>query len=255
MANKDSTAKTLGVALVLCIVCSIIVSFAAVSLRPLQQENKDVDMKRNILLAAGLYDDSLTVEEQFKEIKTRVIELKSGKFVDVDPATYDQRKASKDPEKSEALDGDLDIAKISRLEKYALVYIVESSDGFEKVILPVRGYGLWSTLYGFIALEKDLNTVAGLGFYQHGETPGLGGEVDNPGWKALWPGKQVYDNGEVKLGLVKGPAVASSPTINYEVDGLSGATLTGKGVTNLVQFWMGQQGYKTFLENFKRGDA
>lgn len=255
MAKKDSFGKTLLVAFLLCIVCSIVVSGAAVSLRPLQQVNKDIDRKRNILLAAGLYQEGLTIEEQFAAIKTKVVDLDSGKYVDVDPATYDQRKAAKDPARSKAL-GEEDLAKISRRENQSLVYIVEVDGEVEKVILPIHGYGLWSTLYGFMALESDLNTVAGLGFYDHGETPGLGGEVDNPRWKATWPGKKVYNpQGDVALGLLKGAVDTSRPEAQYQVDGLSGATLTGRGVSNLVAFWLGENGFKPFLRNFKSGEA
>ena len=179
MASNDSTSKTIIVALALCIVCSVIVSTAAVMLRPAQQANKDLDRKTNILAAAGLLKEGLTVEEQFAGVTTRAVDMATGKFTDsVDLATYDQRKASKDPALSDDL-GDADIAKIGRRAKVSLVYIVQGDSGIDKVILPIKGYGLWSTLYGFVALESDLNTVAGLGFYEHAETPGLGGEVDN----------------------------------------------------------------------------
>lgn len=255
MAKKDSFGKTLLVAFLLCIVCSIVVSGAAVSLRPLQQVNKDIDRKRNILLAAGLYQEGASVDEQFSAIKTKVVDLDTGKYVDVDPSTFDQRKAAKDPARSKDL-GDADIAKISRRENQALVYIVEADGVVDKVILPVHGYGLWSTLYGFMALESDLNTVAGLGFYDHAETPGLGGEVDNPRWKAIWPGKKVYNaQGDVALSLLKGAVDTSRPEAQYQVDGLSGATLTARGVSNLVAFWLGENGFKPFLENFKRDDV
>ena len=257
MANKDSTGKTLLVAFLLCVVCSVVVSAAAVALRPMQLANKDIDRKRNILLAAGLYQDGLSVDEQFAAIRTRLVDLDTGRFVIGDvPENFDQRKAAKDPSQSIALGGDDDIAKISRRENQALVYLVEGADGdLEKVILPIHGYGLWSTLYGFIALDSDLNTVAGLGFYDHGETPGLGGEVDNPRWKAAWPGKQVYRDGAVELALLKGAVDPSHPDVIYQIDGLSGATLTGRGVSNLIAFWLGQKGFQPFLENLKAGKA
>jgi Na+-transporting NADH:ubiquinone oxidoreductase subunit C len=148
------------------------------------------------------------------------------------------------------------MAKISRRENYAVIYLVEGEGGeLDKIILPVHGYGLWSTLYGFVALEADANTVAGLGFYEHAETPGLGGEVDNPRWKALWPGKQVYKDGTVKIGLVKGSVDPAGANADWEIDGLSGATLTARGVTNLVQFWLGEDGFEPFLENLRTGGA
>ena len=257
MSSNDKTSKILLVALSLCLVCSVIVSTAAVLLKPAQEANKSLDKKRNILQAAGMLDPDVSIDEQFASVNTRVVDLRTGKFTDdVDPERYDQRKAAKDPAQSLKLDSDQDMAKISRRENYAVIYLVEGEGGeLEKIILPVHGYGLWSTLYGFVALEADANTVAGLGFYEHAETPGLGGEVDNPRWKALWPGKQVYKDGTVKIGLVKGSVDPAGANADWEIDGLSGATLTARGVTNLVQFWLGEDGFEPFLENLRTGGA
>jgi len=256
VANQDTIQKTLTVALLLCFVCSVIVSTAAVLLRPMQDANKDQDRKKNILLAAGLYQEGIEIDEQFSVIKARLVDLDTGTFsLESDISSFDQRKSAKDPSQSMALTSDQDQAKISRRENQALVYIVESKGEFDKIILPVHGYGLWSTLYGFVALESDLNTIAGLGFYEHGETPGLGGEVDNPRWKAFWPGKQVYKEGTVAIQLIKGVVDPSSIDSSYQVDGLSGATLTSTGITNLLQFWLGQNGFQTFISNFKTGKA
>lgn len=257
MSSNDSIQKTLIVAFSLCIVCSVIVSTAAVVLKPAQEENKTLDRKRNILAAAGMLDDSRDVEEQFSQVSTRVVDLRSGRFTEeVAADTYDQRKAAKDPAGSVELSAADDQAKISRREHYAVVYLVEDETGaIDKIILPVRGYGLWSTLHGFIALESDGNTVAGLGFYEHAETPGLGGEVDNPRWKSSWPGKQVYRDGEVTIALVKGAVDSANPNAGWQIDGLAGATLTARGVTNLVQFWLGQEGFQPFLNNLKAGEV
>jgi Na+-transporting NADH:ubiquinone oxidoreductase subunit C len=257
VSSNESTGKTLTVALALCVVCSVVVSTAAVMLKPAQEVNKTLDRKRNILQAAGMLDESRGVEEQFRQIATRVVDLRTGTFTDaVDPAEFDQRKAAKDAQSSTRLGGAEDIAKIGRREDYSLVYLVQDEAGaIDKIILPVHGYGLWSTLYGFLALEADANTVAGLGFYEHAETPGLGGEVDNPRWKAFWPGKQVYRDGEVAIGLVKGAVDPSAAGAAYQIDGLSGATLTARGVTNLVQFWLGDMGFAPFLQNLTRGEA
>ena len=142
MASNDSTSKTIIVALALCIVCSVFVSSAAVMLRPAQQANKDLDRKTNILAAAGMLKDDQSIEEQFASIKTRAVDMSTGKFTDaVDLATYDQRKASKDPEMSDEL-GDADLAKIGRRAKYSVVYVVENDSGIDKIILPIKGYGL-----------------------------------------------------------------------------------------------------------------
>ena len=255
MSSNDTIGKTLGVALALCIVCSLVVSTAAVMLRPAQDANKEIDRQRNILAAAGMLKQGESISEQFSHITARAVNLDTGEYTDaVDISTYDQVAAAKDPDESAKL-GDKDTAGIGRRENIGLVYLVENQGKIEKIILPVRGYGLWSTLYGFLALEGDANTVIGLGFYQHGETPGLGGEVDNPNWKALWHGKKVYEDGGVELHLVKGSVDSSTPDAEYKVDGLSGATLTSRGVTHLIQFWLGENGYAPFLQNLRAGEV
>lgn len=124
----------------------------------------------------------------------------------------------------------------------------------QKIILPVHGYGLWSTLYGFLALKGDANTVIGLGFYEHAETPGLGGEVDNPQWKAKWSGKQVFDaQGKIAIRVTKAAAPEGDPKAIHDVDALSGATLTSNGVNNLVHFWLGDDGFGPYLQKVRNG--
>lgn len=256
-ANNDTIGKTLLVTILLCVICSVVVSAAAVILKPQQVANKELDRKSNILAAAGISDPNKSVDELFEQITTRYVDLSSGKFVEA-PVGYDEAKAAKDPQLGTKLAQGDDLAGIKYRANIMPVYLVNNAQGeVEKVILPVHGKGLWSTLYGFLALEGDLNTVVGLGFYSHAETPGLGGEVDNPAWKALWPGKKVYgdDTREPLIGLVKGSVDAATPNAEYKVDGLSGATLTSNGVTNLVRFWMGENGYAPFLNNLRAGEA
>ena len=254
--GNDSISKTFGVALALCIVCAVVVSSAAVILRPTQEVNKLLDLKTNILASAGLLREGVSIETQFEQISTRVVDLNTGRFTDaVDPASYDQLKASKDPAMSVALDPKQDPAKIKRRANYATVYLVEGQQGIEKIILPVKGYGLWSTLYGFLALEADLQTVAGIGFYEHTETPGLGGEVDNPKWKASWIGKQAYNQGELVINVLKGKADMSRAGSESQIDGLAGATLTTRGVDNLVRYWLGDEGFRPLINYLKAGEA
>ncbi len=256
-SNNDTMGKTLLVTILLCVVCSVVVSAAAVILKPQQVANKELDRKSNILAAAGIVDPSKSVDELFKQITTKYVDLETGKYVDV-PAGYDDAKAAKDPAQNVVLTRQQDKAGIKTIAQVKPVYLVQGADGsVEKVVLPVHGKGLWSTMYGFLALEGDLNTVVGLGFFSHGETPGLGGEVDNPSWKELWPGKKVYgeDTTEPQLGLIKGSVDPSTPNAEYKIDGLSGATLTSNGVTHLVQFWMGENGYAPFLNNLRAGGA
>jgi len=254
--GNDSISKTFGVALALCIICAVVVSSAAVILRQTQEINKLIDLKTNILASAGLLQEGVSIETQFEQITPRVVDLSTGRFTDaIDAATYDQRKASKDPALSMALDPKQDPAKIKRRVNYATVYMVEGEQGIEKIILPIKGYGLWSTLYGFIALESDLETVAGIGFYEHTETPGLGGEVDNPKWKSSWIGKQAYNQGELAITVLKGKADMSRAGSESQIDGLAGATLTTRGVDNLVRYWLGDQGFRPLINSLKTGEA
>ncbi|MCB1898678.1 MAG: Na(+)-translocating NADH-quinone reductase subunit C [Rhodocyclaceae bacterium] len=257
MSKKESTTRTLLVALTVSLVSSVFVAGAAVSLKPVQIENRQLDKQRSILSIAGLGSGQLSareVKELFaSRISAKVVDLDTGEYTDkFNPATFDPLKASKDPKLSEALPGEEDPALIKRRERYTTVYTVEQDGKLDSLILPIRGYGLWSTLHGFIAIKSDLNTVVGLGFYQHAETPGLGGEVDNPKWKAQWPGKTLFDdNGKPAIHIVKGGVDPASPSAIHQVDALAGATLTSKGVDRLVQFWLGEQGFGHYLAKLR----
>jgi Na+-transporting NADH:ubiquinone oxidoreductase subunit C len=250
---NEGIGKILLVALSLCVVCSVIVSTTAVTLKPLQDANKVLDRKRNILLAAGLLREGEDIETLFKQVETKLVDLDTGTYVEgIDATTYDQRAAAKAPDTGIAIPPEADIAKIRRRAKYAPVYLVHDNTGLRSIILPVHGYGLYSTLYGYIALAGDGNTVQGLRFYEQGETPGLGGEVQNPVWLSKWQDKRVYDeNGQVRLALVKGTVDPANPDAVYQVDALSGATMTSRGVTNLIRYWLGKDGFEPFLKKVR----
>jgi Na+-transporting NADH:ubiquinone oxidoreductase subunit C len=251
---NDSVSKTIIVAVAVCLVASMVVSAAAVALRPIQQVNALKDKQVNILQVAGIYDPNEDVLEAFSAFEPHILELETGTFTDqFDPATFDDRAAADDPATSEELDADP--AGIGRQADYVTVYLLRDDAGaIDKVILPIHGYGLWSTLYGFIALESDVNTIYGLQFYEHAETPGLGAEVDNPRWRAQWNGKELRDaEGDLRITVSKTPPAADAA--QFHVDALAGATLTSRGVDNLVRFWMGEQGFGPFLDNLKEGDA
>ena len=252
--SRDSTAKILTVAFLLCVICSILVSAAAVGLSERQERNKAAEKKKNILMAAGLYDEGVSLDEQFSTIQTRIVDLQSGEFSsDYDVASFDSRVAAREPETRFVIPEGQDLAGIKAHSRYQDVYLVMDGDTLQQVILPVYGKGLWSTMYGFISLDADMTTVVGFAFYEHGETPGLGGEIDNPNWKKLWPGKRIYDDqGETRIEVVKGTVDRDSANAIYQVDGLSGATLTARGVGNLLQYWMGQNGYRPLLAKLKQ---
>lgn len=253
---KESTARTLTVAFVLCVACSLLVAVPTVALKPLQSEQKLLDKQKAVLSAAQLVESTAgkkEIQDDFSKLDVRLVNLETGEFVEGDGRLYNLSAELKGKESSRALSSQEDIASIKRLEKIAPVYLKRDADGkLETLVIPVRGYGLWSTLYGFMALKGDAKTVVGLGFYQHAETPGLGGEVDNPKWKSLWPGKQVFDdNGNVVITVIKGNVVAADPAAVNKVDGLAGATLTARGVDSLVKFWLSDRGFGPFLKRVR----
>ena len=254
---NDSTAKTLLVTFMLCLGCSLLVSAAAVLLRPTQAANAMLDRQRNIVQVAGLLEEGGDVQSAFKNVKSRIVNLDTGEFTDeFNGSDFDQTLAARDPALSTALSKDEDIAGIGRRSRFAEVYLIGSGDNFDKIVLPVHGLGLWSTLYGFVSLQSDLTTIAGLKFYQHAETPGLGGEVDNPVWQGKWSGKLAFDAaGDVAIEVVKGVVDPAGARAAWQVDGLAGATLTSRGVSNLLQFWLDDQGFGTFIENLKQREA
>lgn len=255
--NTDSFIRTVLVAVVLCLVCSIIVSSAAVLLKEKQDNNASLDKKKNVLVAANLLktDTNVTntdIEAAFANIEQKFVELSSGHFVTLDnPKGFDQRKAAKVEETSVAIENDP--AGIGRRSKIVPVYLVRNGAKVETIILPIHGKGLFSTLYGFIALESDKQTIVGLKFYEQGETPGLGGEVENPRWLALWQGKKLLNsNGQPALQLVK-----TIPANEFEVDALSGASMTTRGLQNMLDYWLSEQGFGPFLARLdvQKGDA
>ena len=251
---NESILKTIGVAFSVCLVCSLVVSTSAVSLRDLQKENKLNDRRLKVLQVADIYDPNESIAQQFTKLESKFIDFNSGmllsEYQNYNIDEYDQLTATKNPQLSIKVDASDDIAIIKNRENIGKIYILRNEIGeIDKLILPIRGYGLWGTLYGYISIENDFNTIAGIEFYDHKETPGLGAEVDNPKWKNLWPGKEIYQNGEVSLSVIKGKVDNNDKDAQYEIDGLSGATITSRGVTNMIAYWFGESGYsKLFKE-------
>jgi Na+-transporting NADH:ubiquinone oxidoreductase subunit C len=250
MRNNDTILKTLIVAVTLCLVCSAVISSVAVGLRDLQEANKKLDQQTKILAAAQLLDETKTVQELFTSIEAKIVNLETGEYNNIiDVGLFDEASFSRDEATSMQLSSKQDIAIIKRRENYQKIYLHSQDEKLTAVILPVRGYGLWGTLYGYLAVEPDFQTVIGLEFFQHKETPGLGAEVDNPKWKSQWKGKKIFsDKGDVMLSVIKGSVKNNSPNAPYQVDGLSGATITSKGVSNLLSFWLGDLGYKPYMQ-------
>ena len=249
---NESIVKTIGVAFAVCLICSLVVSVSAVSLRDLQKENKLNDKRIKILQVADIYDPSRSIADQFSELESKFVDFNSGitmnEYNDFNIDDYDQIVMTKDPSFSTKVSATEDIAIIKNRENVGKIYILRNDTGnIDKLILPIRGYGLWGTLYGYISIENDFNTVSGIEFYEHKETPGLGAEVDNPKWKSQWKGKKIYKEDEVSLAVIKGKVDKSDTDALYKIDGLSGATITSRGVSNMVAYWFGESGYSSML--------
>ncbi len=257
--GRDSFLGTLLVALVLCVVCSVLVSAAAVLLNPRQEANKALYEKTNILRAAGLISDKATAKEVDETYNQRVrkllVNLDEAKIVseeEVSYGEYNPRDAADKKGLSKEITIEGPTPGVDRRPTMQFIYEVMaegSETEVEEYVLPIYGKGLWSTLYGFLAIESDGETISGITFYEHGETPGLGGEVENPNWQAKWHGKLAYnDQGEVIIEVIKGSVEPGSDQDKYAIDGLSGATITTKGVSNFVQYWLGPDGFGPFLK-------
>ena len=259
---QHSTGYIFGFAAGVCLICSVVVSGSAVALKDRQDANKLLDKQSKVLVVAGLMREgeslgAAEITKRFDEnIVAKVVTLGDGTYAQgIDASTFDQRKATSDLKTSiEAPENNG--PKLRRLPNEALVYQVMRDGKVSRLILPVEGKGLWSTLYGFVAVETDTTSISGLTFYEHGETPGLGGEVDNPSWKGLWKGRKAYridgDDYVPAIEVIKGRAGPASDD-PYRVDGLSGATLTARGVTELMRFWFGEHGFGPYLSNYRAG--
>lgn len=244
-AKKESLGKTVGIVVAVCLVCSIVVSGAAVGLRSLQQTNAELDKKTNILTAAGLLAQANgDIAGTFNEfVEEKYVDLATGEFVAAPEANYDMYKAAKVDGLSSKVEGSN--VGFQRRANVASVYLVkDAAGGVSRVILPVHGSGLWDLMYGFLAVDADGHTVKELIYYQQKETPGLGGEVQNPAWQAMWDGKQLFKDGDVAIQVKKNAGTANP----YAVDALSGATLTSNGVQNTLSYWVGENGFGPFLK-------
>ena len=242
-----------------CGVCSIVVAGTAVSLKERQDRNAALDVQSKVLVLAGIAEEGALSDEEIESlyearIEPRIIDMKSGQYTDTATDGWDQMARMKDTETSTAVADNP--ARVRRVPNESVVYHIKAEDGsVDSVIVPVQGQGLWGPLHGYFAVQNDGQTVKGITFYFHKETPGLGAEVDNPRWKALWPGRKIYDDeGQVAIQVKKGTAgsVADDP---YQVDGLSGATITSRGVTNTLAFWMGDQGFGPYMSQLKNAGS
>jgi Na+-transporting NADH:ubiquinone oxidoreductase subunit C len=255
----DSTRYTVLFASGVSVACALLVATAAVGLRERQDVNALLYKQKNVLLAASLLKpgeraSAADVQKIFDQrIRVRAVDLQAGTLVaedKFDAKGYDQRKARSDPALSRAVAAN--DAQVARVPRLGTVYQVAGADGsIEQVVLPIEGMAMWGTVYGFLALDRDGNTVRGLTFYEQKETPGLGGEIANPKWQALWVGRRAYDaNWSPQLRVIKGRAGPPEQDPHH-VDGLSGSTITSNGITHVMRFWLSADGYAPYLKTLR----
>lgn len=251
--NKDSVGGTLTVVVLLSLVCSLIVAGAAVLLKPAQEIQKQRDKQKNILQAAGLLQKGTNVQETYaKFIEPKIVDLATGDYVD-GMKNFDAKASAKNPATSIAIAAEDDKAGIKVRSKFAEVYLVRDEAGkVTQVVLPMYGNGLWSIMYGLVAVQTDANTINGITYYEQGETAGLGGEIANPNWQKYFVGKKLFnDANEVALRVGKN----ASSDKEHGVDALSGATLTSNGVDGSFKYWFGPNGFGPYLAKFKAEGA
>ncbi|MCG6155616.1 Na(+)-translocating NADH-quinone reductase subunit C [Rubinisphaera margarita] len=267
MFQRDSVGGTFTVAAILCVVCSIIVSLTAVGLRPIKEENEQLAFQREVLTVLGLYNrdenSAEEIPELFKQVKPLLVNIDEGKVAEtdeVDAETFNLQEVSANPELMVDIPSEKDVAGIGAREKFTKIYVLTNSSGkIDQIVLPVRGKGLWSTMWGLLSLDGDGKTVRGLTFYADGETPGLGGEINNPRWKAAWSNpecpKVLYnEQGEVTISMFKGGVTCETPNAEHRFEALGGATITTRGVESMMHYWLGEHGYKPLIKNMTSGE-
>ncbi|MGI9475852.1 MAG: Na(+)-translocating NADH-quinone reductase subunit C [Hyphomicrobiaceae bacterium] len=253
----NQSLRSLGVLAGVALVCAILVSVSTITLRPIQERNQLLERYRHVVALTGKVGadaDDETVMKAVSQLDVRVANLDTGEFVtEPVPEAVDSRAAATDPERSTAIPASDDLARLGRRANLEVVYLVWEDQKLSRIILPIKGQGMWSTLYGYVALEKDLSTIAATTFYEQTETAGLGDQLEDPDWQAQWQGRKLFDDsGNVQFRVAAGRVDPSSSSAAYEVDGLSGATVTGGAVTNLVRFWFGPHGYGPLLAKFSK---
>jgi Na+-transporting NADH:ubiquinone oxidoreductase subunit C len=250
VGERESVPKTLAVAAAVALFCSLFVSAAVYSLRPIQLAHRSLDRSRAILVAAGLLgvDEAASerdIVDRYLDLEARIVDLDLGSFTDADrvsAAAYDYRSAGDPGGTAQHADAAEGAAPIRR-PRYMPVYLLRRGRAVERIVLPVYGPGMWSTIHGYVSLGSDLTTIAGVRFHEHGETPGIGDRIQNPAWAGQWGGKRMYaeDGGlALRIGSEGG-----------DVDAITGASVTVAAVDGLVRYWFGEDGYGPFLANLR----
>ncbi|WP_375687742.1 FMN-binding protein [Pseudooceanicola sp. LIPI14-2-Ac024] len=248
---NDSRGKTIFVAFATAVICAVFVSAATVILRPIQAANRaaETQLRLETLLGSIPGMTELLSENEEATLSTVVIDLDTGRAAqDVTPETLEAALA--DSGNWTAIPAGEDIAGLGSRPNYAQIYMLRDGDDVELVILPIAGAGSQGPIEAMIAIDGDMQTIAGLTITSHVETPGLGARIDEPAWQAQFAGVPFRDaQGNVEFSVARGPA-----TNEFQVDGITGATRTGNAMTQIVRFWLGPMGYGPLLDAIARGE-
>ena len=212
--------------LTITIVCSLLLSLASEGLKDRKNKNIEIDKKKNILTAIGIDIDNfsiLDIDQYFADnINTVIISLDGDVIADISINNLTEVENKQSGE----------VKYYHKSKEFLPLY----NDAKENIIIiPISGKGLWSSLFGYFAIDADnYSTIKGIAFYAHGETPGLGAEISKEWFQTSFIGKEVYRGKELISIKVTRPGLADKNNL-YEVDGISGATITSNGVTTLLK--------------------
>ncbi len=247
---NDSRPKTITVAFLVAAVCALLVSGATVLLRPIQTANRAAEEQARVEeLVRGIPGMATLLEKSGGALSTVVIDLARGRAAtEVTSETLDAALA--DPANWTALDAGADTAGLGQRPDFTQVFLLRDGDGISLALLPMTGQGYGGRIDAILALQGDMNTIAGIAITRHAETPGLGGRINEPSWQASFPGTEARDeSGTIRFQVARGQASSI-----HEVDGITGATRTGSGVTRMVRFWLGPEGYGPLIDAVRRGE-
>lgn len=247
---NESRTKTVLVAFLVSAICAALVSGATVMLRPIQAANRAAEEQARIAaLVQGVPGMAALLEQSGGTLATVVIRLEDGRAAsDVRPSTL--AAALDDPANWTALDPQQDMAGLGQRPDFVQVYYLRTDETVSLLLLPLSGQGYGGQIDAILALRGDTNTIAGLAITRQSETPGLGGRIEEASWQAGFAGTELRDNaGEMRFRVARGSASGI-----HEVDGITGATRTGRAVTQMVRFWLGPDGYGPLLAAIRRGE-
>jgi Na+-transporting NADH:ubiquinone oxidoreductase subunit C len=250
--NKDSNGYTFGFAFIMVVVVGAGLALLSTSLKPLQQKNDEVKKKLDIL-SAMMDVDSLNIDRSNAEVEfDKYVDTANAIIIDVNGKVVEGMfDVDGTVIKGNAFDVDIkkEFKNKKRDEKYRNYPLFLAIDGQDtSYVIPIVGKGLWGPIWGNICLASDMNTIKGASFGHQGETPGLGAEINKQFFINRWKGEQISnEEGFAKFEIVKD---GSGPGPNSKVDGITGGTITSKGVEEMANRCL--QVYVAYFKNLNK---